>query len=158
MNIRTTALLGGLAFLATSVAGVTAVTTPAGVVGSFYQWYFSANVKGRAFNHLSGARKFLTPSLYALLSRVQPYEARHGEVLDADPFIDAQIDAVDMILGNAIVTGTNAVLPVTIRYSKAPSAGHVKVVVVMSSTGWRIDDFVGTTGGSLRKTLAHNMK
>jgi hypothetical protein len=158
MNIRTAAFFGGLAFLAPCVAGVAAATTPGAVVGSFYQWYFSAGVKGRAFNHLSGARKFLTPSLYALLGRVQPYEALHGEVLDADPFIDAQIDAADMILGNAVVTGTNAVVPVTIRYPKARSGGLVKVTVVKSAIGWRIDDFIGKTGSSLRKTLAHNMK
>jgi hypothetical protein len=158
MNLRTVALFGSLALFAPAVAAG-ATTTPAGVVQAFYQWYSaSAGRSGGAFSRLGGARQLLTPSLYALLSRVRPYERTHDEVLDADPFVDAQIEASGMTVGAATVTKNAAVVPVTIRYSKAPAGGHVKVVVVKTAMGWRIDDFIGATGGSLRRTLARNMK
>ena len=101
MRIRTIALFCGLAFLAPTVAAGALEPRPGEVVHSFYAWYFSPSVKGLAFNHLSGARHFMTRSFWELLARVRPYEQVHGEVLEADPFIDAQIPASSVSLGSS---------------------------------------------------------
>ncbi len=159
MSIRMIALFCGLAFLAPTAAAGALEPRPAEVVHSFYAWYFSPSVKGLAFNHLSGARHFMTRSFWALLARVRPYEKVHGEVLEADPFIDAQIEASSVSLGSSFTFNGVATVTVTVHYPKAPSAGHVKVMLVRTAdAGWRIDDIVGATGGSVRKTLAQNMK
>ena len=153
MSIRTIALFCGLAFLAPAVAAGALEPRPAEVVHSFYQWYFSPSVKGRAFDHLSGARPFLTKPFWALLARVRPYEQLHGPALDADPFVDAQIEASSVSLGSSFTANGVATVTVTVHYPKDPSAGHVKATLVRTDAGWRIDDIVGATGGSVRKTL-----
>jgi hypothetical protein len=158
MSMRRIALFCGFAFLAATVSAAAAAPTPTAVVRSFYQWYFSPSAKGHTFDHLGAAREFFTPSFYALLSRVMPYERLHGEVLEADPFIDAQIEASSVSVGSATITDGSAAVPVTVRYPRSISGGQVKVIVVKTAAGWRIDDFVGTTGGSVKSMLAHNMK
>jgi hypothetical protein len=157
MNMRRIALSCGVAFLAATVSAGAAAPAPAAVVRSFYQWYLSPAAKGHTFDHLGAARPYFTPSFYALLSRVMPYERVHGEVLEADPFIDAQIEASAVSVGTATVANGSATVPVTVRY-RGSSSGRVRVIVVKTASGWRIDDFIGTTGGSVRKTLAQNMK
>jgi hypothetical protein len=45
-------------------------------------------------DHLSGAKPYLTSSLYNLVSQIAPFEQKNkAEVLDAQPFEDAQIPA-----------------------------------------------------------------
>jgi hypothetical protein len=159
MSLRMMALFCGFAFLAPTVPAEAAASSPAAVVRSFYQWYSSPAAKGHTFDHLTAARAFLTPSLYALLGRVMPYErSHHGEVLEADPFIDAQIESSSVSVGNATIANSRATVPVTVHYPKDPSGGHVNVIVLQTVAGWRIDDFVGATGGSAKKMLAQNMK
>jgi hypothetical protein len=158
MSMRRITLSCGLAFLAATVTAEAAASAPAAVVRSFYQWYLSPAAKGHTFDHLGAARAYFTPSFYALLSRVMPYERAHGEVLEADPFIDAQIEASAVNVGTAAVANGSATVLVTVRYPGSSSAGHVRVIVVNTAAGWRIDDFIGTTGGSVRKLLAQNMK
>jgi hypothetical protein len=159
MSIRTIVLFCGVAFLAPTAAAGALDARPAEVVHLFYGWYFSPGVKGRAFNHISRARPFLTRSFGTLLARVHPYEEAHGAVLEADPFIDAQIEASSVTLGSSFTQNGAAMVTVTVHYPKDSSVGHVKVQLIRTAdAGWRIDDIVGATGGSLRKTLEHNLK
>ncbi len=139
MSIRTIALFCGLAFLAPTIAAGAPEPRPAAVVQSFYEWYFSPSVKGRAFTQLIGARRFLTPSFYALLARVPPYEQVHGEVLEADPFIDAQIEASSVSLGSSITNNGIATVTATVHYPKDPSAGHLKIMLVKALCRWLAD-------------------
>jgi hypothetical protein len=158
MRFRAIALFCGLMFMAPTVAAGAVEPRPANVVQSFYAWYFSPSVNRRAFDHLGGARQFMTKPFWELLARVRPYEQVHGAVLDADPFIDAQIEASSVSLGSSFTFNGAATVTVVVHYPKDPSAGHVKVMLVRTVAGWRIDDVAGATGGSVRKALAHTMK
>ncbi|HZY98635.1 MAG TPA: hypothetical protein VFE36_03595, partial [Candidatus Baltobacteraceae bacterium] len=80
------------------------------------------------------------------------------EVLEAQPFEDAQIPASSVTVGTATISGSTAKVPVTIHYARTPGNGKVTAVVIKTAQGWLIDDFVGAVGGSLRANLAHDLK
>jgi DNA-binding winged helix-turn-helix (wHTH) protein/Tfp pilus assembly protein PilF len=145
------------------VSGLSAVadaaSTPESVVRAFYKWDLSIKYPDTWTSHVSGLKPFMTPSLYKLLGEIGPYEVKHqSELLDADPFIDAQIDASSAKVGVADTSGGSANVPVTIHYANSTDTGRVTVVLLKTANGWLIDDFVGARGGSLRKNLAANMK
>ena len=157
--IRSIALLAGLAFLAPYAAPVGAATTPEAVVRAFYNWDLSVKYPQSYLDHLSGAKPYLTPSLYNLVSQIGPFEEKNKvEVLDAQPFEDAQEPASSATVGVAVVSGNSAKVPVAIHYARTPGSGHVTVAVVKTAQGWLIDDFVGAVSGSLRANLVHNLK
>jgi hypothetical protein len=143
-------------FLASASRGGSSSAAPGSVVKSFYAWYFSAP---SPWDHLKDARPFLTSSLYSLLGQVISYERRtNDEILDADPFIDAQIASSGVTVGNAITAGAKAVVVVQVRYAKTSLRSRVKVILVKTAEGWRIDDFIGDRGGSVRAHLKKEMK
>ena len=153
------ALLAGLAFLVPSALPVAAATTPEAVVRAFYDWDLSVKYPQSWLDHLSGAKPYLTSSLYNLVSQIGPFERKNkAEVLEAQPFEDAQIPASSVNVGAAGISGNRAKVPVTIHYARTTGTGHVTVVVIKTAQGWLIDDFIGGVGGSLRANLAHNMK
>jgi hypothetical protein len=157
--LRRIAILAGLAFLLPFTSPVAAATTPETVVRGFYNWDLSVKYPQSWLDHLSGAKPYLTPSLYNLVSQIAPFEKKVGaSVLDAQPFEDAQIPASSAIVGTAVISGSRAKVPVTIHYTKSGGSGRVTAIVIKTSQGWLIDDFVGAVGGSLRSNLAHNMK
>lgn len=155
MSFRWIALSGAL-IAGSSAAAASAPTAPAAVVKSFYAWVFAG--PRAAWDRLPEAKPFLTPSFYALLSNVMPYEERtHREVLDADPFIDAQIEASGVTVGDAAIDGSKATVRVAVHYPKWPAGNHVTVVLLDTAHGWRIDDLVGARGGSARANLTRAM-
>jgi hypothetical protein len=157
--LRPIVLLAVLAFLVPRTSSVAAATTPEAVVRAFYNWDLSVKYPQSWIDHLSGAKPYLTPSLYNLVSQIGPFERKNKEeVLEAQPFEDAQIPASSVNVGAAGITGDRAKVPVTIHYGRTPGSGHVTAVVIKTAQGWLIDDFVGSVGGSLRANLAHNMK
>ena len=157
--LRRIALLAGLAFLVPCASPVAAETTPEAVVRAFYNWDLSVKYPQSWLDHLSGAKPYLTSSLYNLVSQIGPFEQKNkAEVLDAQPFEDAQIPASSVNVGAAGISGNRATVPVTIRYARTTGSGHVTVVVIKTAQGWLINDFIGGVGGSLRANLAHNMK
>jgi Protein of unknown function (DUF3828) len=154
MNLRCLALSGAL-IAGSPVAAASAPATPTAVVKSFYAWVFAPR---SAWDRLPAAKSFLTPSFYALLASVMPYEQRtHREVLDADPFIDAQIEASGVTVGEATVKGSKATVNVAVHYPKSSAGGRVTVVLLETARGWRIDDLVGARGGSARANLTRAM-
>src|SRR6185437_3195763 len=93
-------------------------STPSATVRAFYTWYFAA-IKTRDgwSGHLSGARAYLTPSLYQLLARtVEAQNAAHAAVLDADPFADAQEPPIGFSVGTPGVGSTVVKVPVTLAF------------------------------------------
>lgn len=159
MNIRAITLLVGLAFLAPCASPALAAGTPETVVRAFYDWDLSVKYPQSWLDHLGGAKPYLTPSLYSLVSQIGPFEKKNQEaVLDAQPFEDAQIPASSVKVGVAAISGNNAKVPVTIYYARSATGGHVTAIVTKTAQGWLIDDFVGAVGGSLRANLAHNLK
>lgn len=157
--LRRIVLLAGLAFLVPCTSPVAAATAPETVVRLFYNWDLSVKYPQSWLEHLGGAKPYLTASLYNLVSQVGPFEQKNkAEVLDAQPFEDAQIPASSVTVGAPGISGNRAKVPVTIHYARTTGSGHVTVVVIKTAQGWLIDDFVGSVGGSLRANLAHNMK
>jgi len=156
VTFRCIALIGALSLASTSAVAASVPAAPTAVVKSFYAWVF-ANPRS-TWDRLSAAKPFLTPSFYALLSRVMPYEQRtHQEVLDADPFTDAQIESSGVTVGAAVIKGSKATFGVAVRYPRSPAGGQVAVVLVETAGGWRIDDLVGARGGSVRAELTRAM-
>ena len=157
--LRPIAIFAGLTFLVPSALPVAAATTPEAVVRAFYNWDLSVKYPHSWLDHLSGAKPYLTSSLYNLVGQIGPFEQKNkAEVLEAQPFEDAQIPASSVNVGAAGVSGNRAKVPVTIHYARTTGSGHVTVVVIRTSQGWLIDDFIGGVGGSLRANLAHDMK
>src|SRR5262249_31738423 len=110
-------------------------------------------------DHLSGAKPYLTPSLYNLVSQIGPYQQKQGAaILDAQPFEDAQEPASSVNVGVAVISGDKAKVPVAIHYGKSSGHGNVTALLIRTSSGWLINDFVGAVGGSLRANLASAMK
>lgn len=160
-NIRMIAILAGLAFLAPYASPAAAATTPEAVVRAFYNWDLSVKYPQSYLDHLSGAKPYLTQSLYSMVSQIGPFEQKNKvEVLDAQPFEDAQEPASSVKVGSAAISGNSAKVPVTIYYARSTTGtgGHVTAVVVKTAQGWLINDFVGAVSGSLRANLAQNMK
>lgn len=158
-NIRWITLLAGLALLAPCASAIASATTPEAVVRAFYNWDLSVKYPQSYLDHLSGAKPYMTPSLYSLVSQIGPFEQKNKvEVLDAQPFEDAQEPASSATVGVASISGNSAKVPVAIHYARTAGSGHVTAVVVKTAQGWLIDDFVGAVSGSLRANLAHNLK
>jgi len=103
------------------------------VVNSFYATY-----TGRHLNwlQLSPLRQYLTPSLYSLLQKVATETTNsHEEILDFDPFANAQEEMQSFTVGTGSVNGTSATVPVNIGYRHGPQSGRVSVVVVRGTDG-----------------------
>jgi hypothetical protein len=76
------ALLAGLAFLVPSASPVAAATTPEAVVRAFYNWDLPVEYPQSWPDNLSGAKRYLTSSLYSLVSQIGPFEQTNkAEVL-----------------------------------------------------------------------------
>ncbi|HEV7180581.1 MAG TPA: hypothetical protein VGN11_11975 [Candidatus Baltobacteraceae bacterium] len=81
-----------------------------------------------------------------------------AEILDFNPFVDAQIEAQSYATGKPSGTGTTVSVPVSLRFAHAQVPGIVHVIVVRGPTGWRIDNFVYPANGDLRRTLQDSLK
>lgn len=131
--------------------------TPAATVHAFYAWYFGAlKTRDGWSGHLAGARAYLTPSLYQLLAKtVAVQNAAHAEVLDADPFADAQEHPKSFSVGTPGAGSTVVNVPVTLAFA----GGHGTFVAVVRNGGdWRIDNLLYGSGGNLRATLTQALK
>ena len=153
-------LFVGLAVL--TMVGAPAATvpsTPAGVVDSFYRWYFSVNTSNGGWReHFPQTRAYFDSSLYALVGKVLAEEKRaKGVVLDFDPFVDAQEPATSFTVGAPISSGALVKVPVALHFGKGLGQGRVTVVVRKSGT-WQIDNFSYGADGNLRSIIAQQLK
>jgi hypothetical protein len=152
--LRRVALLAGLAFLVPCASPVAAATTPEAVVRAFYNWDLSVKYPQSWLDHLSGAKPYLPSSLYNLVSKIGPFEQKNkAEVLDAQPFEDAQIPASSVNVGAAGISANRAKVPVTIHYTRTTGSGHMTIVVIKTMQGWLIDDFMVPSVGVCARTL-----
>lgn len=126
------------------------------VVNNFYGWYVATHGD---WAKLSGARSYLTPSLYAELEKLVARERREqAQMLDFDPFSGAQAEAASYTTGTAAANGAGSVIPVSIRLSGGNGSSAVRVIVVRSASGWKIDNFVYPGMGDLRSSLKDALK
>lgn len=139
-------------------SGIAHAQTPAAVrvVNGFYAWYLASHGN---WTNLSGARAYLTPSLYASLEKLVGKErAEQAEMLDFDPFDGAQSEAASYAITTPSGSGTSVAVPVRIRLSGGNGSSTVRVIVVRDSSGWKIDNFVYPGNGNLRDSLRNALK
>lgn len=150
-------LFAGTALLATGMAFAAGQTaSPTRTVASFYTWYFANQAN---WTNISGARQYLTPSLYASLAKVLAEEQKeHAAILDFNPFVNAQEEAQSYSTGTPSGSGATRSVPVQLRFAHIKGAGTVRVIVVRAAGGWKIDNFVYPGAGDLRRTLRDALK
>jgi hypothetical protein len=147
-------LLAGFAALTVSAVQASTPSSAAGVVNSFYRWYFSVNTTRAGWRgHFSEARPYLDPSLYNLVTKMLAEEKRsQGVALDFDPFINAQMPATSFTVGTPSSSKTPTQIPVAFGFGKAPDRTHV-TVVVRKSGAWQIENFMYASNGDLRSII-----
>jgi hypothetical protein len=122
--------------------------TPTSVVDGFYHWYFTDTGSNHEwFKHLSGAQRYLDPTLYANLAAALDREQKtHSEIIDFDPWVNAQWDAQAYAVGTVSAHGKAFWIPVTLTLSGRPnSTTHLTMIVGKNSSGeYRIDNVVYT--------------
>ncbi len=125
------------------------------VVNAFYTWYLATHGD---WTNISGARAYLTPSLYASLEKLVSKERQEqAQMLDFDPFSGAQAEPASYAIGSSSNRGTSAV-QVRVRLSGGNGSTMVRVIVVHTSSGLKIDNFVYPGMGDLRRALRDALK
>ena len=160
MRTHTRPLITSLALIALVVTGARVADAQTSqavrVVNGFYSWYIASHGD---WTSLSGARPYLTPSLYASLEKlVGKQRAEQAQMLDFDPFSGAQAEAASFAVGTATGSGTSVAVPVRIRLSGGNGSSAVRVIVIRDSSGWKIDNFVYPGSGDLRGSLRSALK
>lgn len=161
MRTKTRHVYFALAVAAVALfAGRAAFAQTAGAVrtvNAFYGWYLSMHGN---WTNLSGARPYLTSSLYASLAKVDAEQAAtHEAMLDFDPFSGAQAEAAAFTTGTPAGNGNSASVPVRIRLSGGNGSSVVRAVAVRGPSGWKIDNFIYSNGaGDLKTVLRQALK
>jgi hypothetical protein len=152
MIVRAFSALIGVLVFGCVVAAAAVPDSPASVTTAMYQLVFHGNDEMRAL------RPLMTPRFYGDLTDAYAYEkAQKTLILDANPFIDAQIEAVGYTVRTPHITGATARVPVKIAYKRYPP-GHVLTIVLnRTATGWRIDDILDHTGASTDALIRSNL-
>lgn len=135
--------------LATLPVGAPAQTaTPVAVVNAAYTCVFSHScpeAKARAYLTSSFAREFATVDALAARCRC--------EVIDASPWVDAQAGPAAFAVGNAVVTGGTAYVP--IHFSDGKSGAYsMKIATARTAAGWAISDILTRDGKSTAAMMA----
>lgn len=158
MRLKERSLILSLGLFAALAVGASAYAQTSGAaptVNGFYRWY----VGSHDWTNLSGARSFLSPSLYAALEKLVATERReHVAMLDFDPFSGAQAKAASYSTGTPVGNEAGTVIPVRIRLSGGNGSSSVRVIVVHGASGWKIDNFVYPGMGNLRSALSDALK
>lgn len=157
MHLRPLFLSIALIALVVNGSGIARAQTSGATstVNAFYTWYIGT--RGN-WTSLTGARAYLTPSLYASLEKAVTIERQEqAEVLDFDPFSGAQAEATSYAAGTPSGNGTRAIVPVRIQLRGGNGSSMVRVIAVHGSTGWKIDNFIYGTG-DLKHSLAGALK
>jgi hypothetical protein len=132
---------------------------PGAVVNELYTWYFAAARRKHPWTReLAEARRFLEPGLYTLLRSAIAYDTAHhsADIIDVDPFADAQIPATSASLGAPIAETGRVLVPVRLGYGRG-TVRTVRVSVRRTGAAWYVADIIGE-GGSLRDLLVTNFR
>ena len=153
MKIRAMVCGGLIAVLFAFVSAIGAVAQdPAArsFLDGIYSAYSTPNSPGTRINSRPLLERYFTPALAALIDRDGKRAAAKGEVpaLNGDPFIDAQdwevkgltIELKDSGPGRAVAT---------VAFTNFGEARHVRLDLIKTAAGWRIDD-IHWRQGSLR--------
>ncbi len=147
-----------IALFAAGGRSVAAQESPgARVVNSFYGWFFTHQTNWTA--NLSGARGYLTPSLFRSLEKMVAIEQQEqAAVLDFNPFLNSQEEAQSYTTGKPSGSASTIAVPVMLRFAHLSQPGMVRAIVVDGPAGWRIDNIVYPGNGDLRRALQEALK
>jgi hypothetical protein len=158
MWMRTLALISTLALL--GAAAPIDRRSPSVAVSTFYAWHLNHPISNPV--ELLAAKPYLTTSLYDDLKNIEHYQrCLHAEFVDGDPFSGAQVGIAAYSIGATTIDAGTALVPVQLTFTMPNGrrfAGKpITVAVVREADGWRINDVVtasdGSLAASLRKTL-----
>jgi len=128
-------LMSGLLFGATPAAAQSTAGDATAVLKRFYDWYLrQPNHEWMA--HYSQMKIWLDPTLYTMLQTVLRSEANQREaIIDFDPFVNAQYDAVAYAFGTAQVKNNAVNVPVTLTLSGRQTAKTHLTAVLRKGAG-----------------------
>jgi hypothetical protein len=156
---RVVMLLAALAVLTTGTVCAAPAATPAAAVDSLYRWYFSDPKPGGWMDHLAGARPYLEPSLYALLSNVLAQQKAHpGEaLLDFDPFANAQQLPTGYKIGKTSLLHGATAVSVAVTFPPKLTT-HLTAIVRKAPSGWQVSNLLYGNNFDLRSALRQSLK
>jgi hypothetical protein len=130
------------------------------VLQKFYGWYLvQPNHEWTA--HFAQIEAAFDPSLYTMLQSVLQSKANQEEpVMDFDPFVNAQWDAVSYALGTPVSQGNEVRIPVTLNPSGRPNPKTTLTVVLRknASGSYAIFNFIYDPAFNLRDFLHKQLK
>jgi hypothetical protein len=135
-----------------SPGAMASATIPAGVVQRFLEAHFARDM-GFTPTAMQRKMRFVTPALYALMTRYFALPANPNEAPDinGDPFTNSQEYPTRFSVGDATVSGLQAT--VRVRLSDAFRVKNLTYQLRRENTVWRIDDVKYDDGTSLRAQL-----
>lgn len=153
MKIRTMVCGGLIAALFFAVSAISAVAQDQAArkfLDGIYSAYSTPNSPGTRINSRALLDRYFTPALAALIDRDAKRAAAKGEVpeLSGDPFIDAQDWDVKALAIELKESGPGRAAA-TVAFTNFGEARHVRLDLVKTAAGWRIDD-IHWRQGSLR--------
>jgi hypothetical protein len=146
-------LMAALSFIGTWAQESKAAVGPKEVVQKFYEAHFAHDM-GFTKESLEAKESYLSPELASLLHKELDKPSSPDEVpnIDGDPFTDSQEYPTAFRVMDVAVKGTSATVRVKLT---GPNAGRaIKVLLVLQSGHWRIDDFVYDKDQTLRKLVS----
>jgi len=152
MLTRRTVLCGAAAFV-TAAPALAADASAKAFVTQIYDAFKGKDSKGPSLVSDRDIRRYVEPTLAALMIKDQNAAAKRGDVgaLDGDPFVDAQdwkIDAFDIAVADVAPNKARA----TVKFTNLGSPQTVVLDLVKINTGWRISDITWNRDGK-RATL-----
>lgn len=133
------------------VSAIAASSSPTAVVRAAYACVFSKTCTN------AKARAYLTPSFAKDFAEVDALEARcHCEVIDASPWVDAQVGPATFSVGLGTLDGDHATVPVHFSGGKA-GAYTLRIDLQRTATGWGISDIRQHDGKSTSAMMRQNV-
>jgi hypothetical protein len=146
-------LMATLSFTGAWAQEPKAAASPKEVVQKFYEAHFARDM-GFTKDSLEAKETWLSPELARLLHQELEKPSNPDEVpnIDGDPFTDSQEYPAAFRLMDVAVKGTSAT--VRVKFTGPSTSRTIKVLLVLQSGHWRIDDFVYDKDQTLRKLVS----
>lgn len=130
------------------------------VVDHFYNWYFTTTRRDRYWGaQFPQAKAYFDPTLYTLVQTALTREsAEHSDIIDFDPFVNAQVYAASFQVGTATVRGVTTYVPVTLPIQgRHGVSSHLTMMLRYENGSYRIYD-IDYTAFHFRSFLQQALK
>jgi hypothetical protein len=146
-------LMATLSFTGAWAQEPKAVQSPKDVVQKFYDVHFAHDM-GFTKESLEAKESYLSPELVTLLHQEMEKPASPDQVpnIDGDPFTDSQEYPTGFRVMEVAVKGTTAT--VRVKFTGPNTSRSLKVLLVLQTGHWLIDDIAYDKDQSLRKLVS----